>query len=209
MDTLMQYGGGLVIGLVAAMSPGPDTILVLRSVMSGGTRAGVRTALGIGSALVVHAILTLVLVGLAREVATVPALKAVQLAGALYLGYLGMALASASLEGATGQLEGHDGAGAVGNYFAQGLITNLTNPKAIVFFGSVVSQFISSHNISAGAAVMLGIITAVPVWFLLLSFGSARFLTRLSSRWRRAIDLVAAMLFLVIAGGGIALLCAG
>jgi len=178
-------------------------------VTSGGARAGARTALGIGSALVLHALLTLLLVCFAREVTPVPALKVMQLAGALYLGYLGAGLIRSGFAHETKTLDCQNQDRAVGHYFTQGLVTNLTNPKAIVFFGSVVSQFISSRNISAGAAVLLGIITAVPAWFFLLSYGSARYLTRLSSNWRRAIDVIAAVCFLAIAGFGLVMLCAG
>jgi threonine/homoserine/homoserine lactone efflux protein len=203
MDILWQYGGGVCIGLVAAISPGPDTILVLRSVAAGGARAGARAALGIGSALVVHALVTVLLVVLLRDLAGRPILQTLQLAGALYLAYLGVTVLRASLQPAQASESAGPEAETVQKYFAQGFLTNLTNPKALVFFGSVVSQFITAQNITGGTAMLGGIVMAVPVWFIFLSYGAAQCLRGLSPRGRGLIDVTAGVLFLALAGFGV------
>ena len=88
--------------------------------------------------------------------------------------------------------------------FAQGFLTNLTNPKAIVFFASVVSQFLASHDVRGGVAVLGGVVLAVPLWFLMLSYLSTRALGQLSAVRRRLIDLAAGAFFLGLASYGIA-----
>jgi threonine/homoserine/homoserine lactone efflux protein len=203
MEMVWQYGGGMLIGLVAAVSPGPDTVLVLRSVVAGGARAGARAALGIGSALVIHALATVLLVVLIRDQAGSLALHLLQLAGAAYLAYLGVLLLRSALKRRAGPVEWDQADRATQGYFAQGFLTNLTNPKAIVFFGSIVSQFITAQDVGSGTAVLLGIVTAVPAWFLVLSYGSARYLGGLADRSRRVIDIVAGVLFLAVAGWGV------
>jgi threonine/homoserine/homoserine lactone efflux protein len=201
MDIALQFGGGLAIGLLAAISPGPDTVLVLRSVAAGGARAGIRAAAGIGAALLVHAVLTLGVVFTVQDVASSIVLKVMQLAGAAYLAYLGVSLIRSARHTQAADAD-HDG-GPIQGYFRQGLLTNLTNPKAIVFFGAIVSQFITNQNVTAGAAVLLGILTAVPAWFVALSFGSARLMGRLSTGRRQAVDLAAGILFIALAAFGV------
>ena len=180
---------------------------MLRSVAAGGTRAGSRVAFGIGAALALHAVVIAVMVGLVGQVAGSPVLKVVQLSGAAYLAYMGVTLLRGCFEASAAARTGE--AGQLNTrYFLQGFMTNLTNPKAIVFFGSVVSQFISTRNIGGGAAVLLGVVTAVPIWFLLLSSFSARWITQLTTARRCTVDLIAAVLLLGLACfGGVAALC--
>jgi threonine/homoserine/homoserine lactone efflux protein len=199
MEMVWQYGGGILIGLVAAVSPGPDTILVLRSVAAGGARAGSRAALGIGSALVLHALATVLLVLLLRDFAGSLALAGLQLAGAAYLVYLSAMLLRSAMKDKVGSLNAVQADRTTQRYFAQGFITNLTNPKALIFFGSIVSQFVTAQDIGSGTAVLVGIVTAVPAWFLCLSYGSAQWLGELTDRSRRLIDLVAGVLLLIVA----------
>jgi threonine efflux protein len=199
MSIFLQLGAGFLIGFVAAVVPGPDTILVLRSVAAGGGRAGARAAFGIGAALTVHAAITIAIVGTLRHVAASPVLKAIQLAGIVYLAYMGAALLRTSLV-RPGDTEQVDQAGqAADHYFLQGFITNLTNPKAIIFFTSIVSQFITSRDGSSGVAVLTGVVAAVPAWFFLISYFSARVMAQLTTRSRRVVDMAAGFLFLGLA----------
>lgn len=204
MEIPLQLAGGFLIGLVAAISPGPDTVLVLRSVAVGGTRAGLRAAAGIGTALALLAACTVLLVSGVRDLAGSYALKAVQLAGAAYLAYLGFLLLRASFAVQPVSALTPEGDRPGNHYFQQGFVTNLTNPKAIVFFGSVVSQFITGRNISSGVAVLVGVVAAVLAWFFLLSYAAARVIGRLTSSRQRVVDTIAGVLFLGLACFGLA-----
>ncbi|MBI1830002.1 MAG: LysE family transporter [Planctomycetes bacterium] len=204
MDIILQYGGGVAIGLVAAISPGPDTVLVLRSVAAGGARAGAKAAFGIGAALFLHAFATVLLVLLLRDIVGSIALTIVQMTGAAYLGYLGILLLRSAMTRGADTADPDAGATPIQGFFTQGFITNLTNPKAIVFFGSIVSQFMTAQDVGPGGALLLGIVTAVPAWFILLSYVSAQALRDLTDRTRRTIDVIAGVLFLGLACWGVA-----
>jgi threonine/homoserine/homoserine lactone efflux protein len=206
MDIFLHLGGGFVLGACAAISPGPDTVLVLRSSASGGARAGIRAALGIGAGLTVHAAAAAVLIAVVSEVSGSPVLKVIQAAGAVYLAYLGYCLLRATA--AHGQdVAGPHAAGpaAPTKFFCQGFLTNLTNPKAIVFFASVVSPFLAARDAGSALAVITGVVAAVPVWFIVLSVCSGRLLRHVTADHRRLIDGVSGGLFVAVAAYSIAM----
>jgi threonine/homoserine/homoserine lactone efflux protein len=77
-----------LVGLLAGMSPGPDFFVVLRNSLRFGRHIGVATAIGIGSALMIH--ITYTVLGFAFLLHQHPALfRLVQGLGALYLFWLG------------------------------------------------------------------------------------------------------------------------
>jgi threonine/homoserine/homoserine lactone efflux protein len=163
-----------VIMLLAQFSPGPDMLLLLKNAVNHPLRAGLWTVAGIATGLCVHT--TLALTGLAiviRDSAT--AARLLNLAGGLYLGWLAFQLLSSvrrPLPPAGAEGPGNPGrtesplsdAGA----YAQGLITNLLNPKAAVFLLGVLAIYAGPGS-SAGrrlafAAIVLG--QAVVFWSL-------------------------------------------
>ena len=145
-DRLLGFAGVCVL---LTFVPGVDTAMVTRSALARGTRAGVHTALGAASGLFVHAAAVALGVSalLARSAAGFEVLR---LCGASYLVVLGVL----TLRGAG---RGRDpdpaepGRLRLGP-FAQGLLTNLTNPKAALLFLTLLPQFLSS---SSGRALPL------------------------------------------------------
>ena len=82
------YGAFLVVALAAILSPGPDTLLVIRATLGGGHGHGFAALLGVQIGLLGH--LAAAVFGLSLVLLAVPlALKGVALAGALYLCWLG------------------------------------------------------------------------------------------------------------------------
>ena len=79
------------IALLLTITPGPDTMLVMRSVVARGQRAGLLTTIGICSGLFIHASLSAVglSVILVRSAA---AFEIVKLGGAAYLLFLGLSV---------------------------------------------------------------------------------------------------------------------
>jgi threonine/homoserine/homoserine lactone efflux protein len=134
---------GLVL-LLAAMSPGPDFVVVTKNATLHSRRAGIWTALGIGTAVLIHA--TYSLAGLGFVVAhSLFAFSLIKWAGALYLSYLGihllLARRSAGLTHATAEL--FQKPLSDGQAFVQGFGTNFLNPKAIYFFVGIFAQVVS------------------------------------------------------------------
>lgn len=132
----------MAVAFVLAVTPGADTMLVLRNTFSGGRRGGVMTAVGGCSGLVVHASfsalgLSLILV---RSAAVFEAIK---LAGACYLVWLGVqSITSATRGRATPLLHATGARRRSRYYFANGFLTNILNPKVSLFYLAFLPQFI-------------------------------------------------------------------
>lgn len=177
--------------LLGAMAPGPDFVIVTRNTMLSGRRAGVSSAAGIGLGVFVWAALSgFGVAGLLA--ASARAFTIVKLAGAIYLVYLGVRALLAARRGA---YETPDAAGVrpVGARagFRQGLVSNLLNPKAAVFFLALMPQFLPAAPAVADT-LELSTLTAIVTggWFVVLVMGIATLrhvFTR--TRVRRAADL--------------------
>jgi len=148
---------------LAVLSPGPDFLLVVKNSV-GGTRArALGTATGVSAGLAVHSVA--ISLGLA---ATPPGiLRLVQMAGVLFLGYLGLrALLSAP------EADGHmpATAGTARSGFVEGFICNLTNPKAFVFFVSLFAQLIRPDSTIFWRALVPAVIVlhGLVVWNLIV-----------------------------------------
>ncbi|MCV2401793.1 LysE family translocator [Marinomonas sp. C2222] len=131
---------------VLTMSPGVDSILVMRNAAIGNWRTGFLTSLGICSGLFAHA--TLSALGLSVILLSSATLfTAFKLLGAAYLIYLGiMALRSAYKP--TGMTFSDQPLAKQLNYwssFRQGLFSNVFNPKPIIFYMAFLPQFIDPN----------------------------------------------------------------
>lgn len=129
------------IGVVqlAAMSPGPDFVLVTRHAALSGRRAGVSAALGIACGVFAWAVVAAFGVA-ALLAASAVAFSIVKLAGAAYLAYLGVKSLRAAIRGGSAALaEARSRTVSSWVAFRQGLVTNLLNPKAARSSGSAPS----------------------------------------------------------------------
>lgn len=130
----------LAAATVIAVSPGPGAVLSMSTGLRYGFGAALRSIAGLEIALLLQ--LGVVALGLGALLATSErAFLAVKLAGAGYLIWLGVQKWRAAPE----PLDERDGAMAVHSrrqLYAQGILVNLTNPKAIVFIAALVPQFI-------------------------------------------------------------------
>jgi threonine/homoserine/homoserine lactone efflux protein len=129
----------VVVISAVVISPGPDTMLILRTTMTGGQRAGLATVAGVQAGLVVHT--TLAVLGLTLVIASSPALfKAIAVAGALYLAWL-------AIEGVRAGAVPLDEARPVppGGLKAarDAMLTNLLNPKVILVFLALMPNFVN------------------------------------------------------------------
>ena len=190
---------GFALGLVAGMSPGPDTVLVVRATVSGGRRAGTVVAVGIGAALAIHASLTAALVGGAD--AALPWLSpALSVAGSAYLTYLGATLLVRSGEQCAAPRDPHQ---PVAHPFVTGFLTNLLNPKAVIFFAAVVSQLLADRSVALMVAFLAGVVLGPVSWFIALSVLVATVFGSWLRRHQRAVDIVSACALLALASYGL------
>jgi len=179
-----------LLAALMTMSPGADTLLVVRNVLRGGRRDGIATALGICSGLYVHALLSaLGLSVILMHSAT--AFTALKFAGAAYLVWLGIQ----SLRAAARGLPIAAGAGPdtahvpASRSWREGFLTNLLNPKVIVFYLALLPQFIGPGDPVFRKSLLLTAIHAALgiAWFAIVSVlvdRSRRFFLRpLLRRW--------------------------
>jgi threonine/homoserine/homoserine lactone efflux protein len=132
--------------------PGPDTLVVVRSIVRGGRAAGLAASLGVLSGLAVWAgaaALGLAAVLRASEVAY----NALRIVGACYLVWLGVqSLRSMRRGEQPGETAGRRG--LVGTGYSAGLVTDLLNPKVGVFFVTFLPGFVP-HGYPVGLTSLL------------------------------------------------------
>ncbi len=180
----------LVASLVLLVTPGPDLAFIVATGVSEGRLPALWASLGIALAMFAHAVFAAV--GVAALVATSSlAFDIIRYGGAAYLVYLAYRYFRSSAFKAGAQVTSRT---AVAN-FRRGFLTNLLNPKAILFSGVFLPQFanpgygpIFLQIIALGAVLaLLGLIFqsllsvasgSLGQW-LLASSGRQQFLERL------------------------------
>lgn len=190
----IAWGPFLVVVLLAYLIPGPDLLIILRS-STRGWRSGVAAAAGAQTGLCAHMLLAVA--GLSIVLTRYPiTLTVVRVLGAAYLLYLALRLLRSS-----GVDSGSDPRGT--GPFSQGLLTNLLNPKAALFFFSVLPQFVAATGPVQLQVLTLGIVDIL-VGFLpwaLVVTGGVRLAPWLQQphrrrRWDRVAGAVMAVLAL-------------
>lgn len=131
------------ITLLGAMIPGANMAIVLRNTLGGGVRAGLATAAGLASALLVHAMLSLI--GIATLIAHSPAIYGgIRWLGSAYLLYMGIVYLLSSRN--PGSSTADDGSGSQRHTFIAGLMISLFNPKVLLFFLAMFSQVLERNH---------------------------------------------------------------
>jgi RhtB (resistance to homoserine/threonine) family protein len=145
----LQLMAFVMVAAALTLSPGADTLLVIRNVVARGRGAGISTALGICCGLFVHA--TLSALGLSILLAhSAWAYELLKIVGALYLLWLGLQSLATSLR-RNGAIHGMTATASGtqlsrGRSFREGLLTNVLNPKVAVFYLAFLPQFIGVHD---------------------------------------------------------------
>ncbi|TLF47787.1 LysE family translocator [Halomonas urmiana] len=140
-----QFWPFLVAITLLSMSPGVDTLLVIRNTARGGWRDGVATSLAICCGLFVHATVSALGISLIL-LQSAWAFGVLKLAGAAYLVWLGVASLLAARRG-----QGLPVAGVsterrpvpLWRPVREGLLSNVLNPKTVVFYMAFLPQFIA------------------------------------------------------------------
>lgn len=127
----------LLAVLALLIIPGPDMALVMANGIAYGRRGAFYSSLGISSGGLVLAVATALLV--AATLAISPSvLFVLQLVGCLYL----FCVAMRTIFSRPGPEDTYAPAPTSGNLFLRGAVTNISNPKALIFFSAFIPQFI-------------------------------------------------------------------
>lgn len=195
----------LVAWLLAIASPGPDLVQLLR--VGAVRRNGVACALGIMSGNLLWVVASML--GLSALVDNVPGiLTALFLVGGCVLAWMGQGALRGGLAARTQDVVLSDAASSLlttqkttVQSWRLGLVTNLSNPKALVFFGAVFAGFVPPDTSWAMRAVVLVMMMVTGVaWFVFVAVAVS--VPALSTRLQAAgawIDILAGTVFLVLA----------
>jgi len=186
-----------LVHLVALMSPGPDFFFVSQTAVSRSRKEAMMGVLGITLGVMIWA--AVALLGLNVILEKMAWLHTIiMVGGGLYLCWMGYqmlrgALKKEVLNAPAPQVELATG----GRSFVKGLLTNLANPKAIIYFGSVFSLFVGD---SVGETARWGIFVLIALetfaWFsLVASLFALPAMRRGYQRMAKWIDGVAGALF--------------
>jgi threonine/homoserine/homoserine lactone efflux protein len=145
--TTANYATFALFALLLTLAPGPDFAVVSRNAVVGGRVAGLWTALGVSASNVVQG--SAVALGLgALIVRSQPAFEAIRWAGVVYLVWLGLQALRSAWRGPAQALS-DAGTTPIGprrgdgfRRWRQGFLSNITNPKVLVFYLSVLPQFL-------------------------------------------------------------------
>jgi threonine/homoserine/homoserine lactone efflux protein len=180
----------IVSGLLLNFTPGADTLYIVGRSTLQGARAGAVAALGIGAGCCVH-MLAAALGLSALLAASATAFTAVKLVGAAYLVYLGISLwRSGPRAQAAGNVPAPRAPMRV--VFAQGVLTNVLNPKVALFFLAFLPQFVDADApYKLVAFLFLGLVFNVngTLWNLFVAWSAAKVGRSVAARGRVAIWL--------------------
>jgi threonine/homoserine/homoserine lactone efflux protein len=191
LEQALSFAG---LCLLLSLSPGPDSLLVLRLALS---RPGRGISVAAGSALGSLVWAAAVALGLGRLLASHPRLvTGLHLAGGIYLIVLGI---REMLDTDELIADDRDTPSRLGRAsFARGLISCLLNPKVGLFFLLLAPQY--APALSIAAILGLGVIDAVVAFFYLSVLAVAA-----AGIFRRIVDPRAQRRLRVGSGAGIAL----
>jgi threonine/homoserine/homoserine lactone efflux protein len=169
------------------LTPGPDMLFVVAVGAAGGPAVGLCAAAGVAAGLAVHA--TATAFGLAALFSAVPTLYVVvKFCGAAYLLHLGITALRRRNEPL---VRTDDAGGGRGRAFRRGLLTNLLNPKVVLFNAAFLPQFVdpargsvTTQLLVLGAAfVVVDLLIDGPIGVLAGRLGALLARRRRAVRW--------------------------
>lgn len=180
-----------ILHVAAMMSPGPNVLLVSQLAASDRARSAAFAALGVAFGATLWA--TCAVLGVNVAFAAFPGLRlALQVAGGVYLLYVAVRLwrsNGAALDGRASSVSSRAA-------FRRGFLTNITNPKVALFFGSI---FAASFPAAPGPILQASVVAMVALnalcWHTLLAYLFSRGRVRAAySRTRGAANRIASVI---------------
>ncbi len=195
----------LVAVALLSLAPGPDMLFIVANAITGGRRAGVVAALGVSTGLAVHTVAAALGLGALIQAAPM-VLDGIRVVGAVFLVYLAVATWRSSRAHRRQQEPVDEVAAArqrsIPRVYAMAMLTNLANPKVILFYLAFFPQFLTTGAGSWPATVQFLVLGAAFIVVGLAVDGSAGMLAGTLSerilrrgRVRQWLDRVSAAVF--------------
>jgi threonine/homoserine/homoserine lactone efflux protein len=189
--TWSTYASFLAFAGVLVLLPGPDFAVVTKNTLVGGRRRGFWSAVGVASSNATQGVAAAAGLG-AVIVRVEPVFEAVKWAGIAYLLFIGGQAFRSALRGQyTEQPTDRDAETGAVRGWRQGFLSNITNPKVLVFYLAVLPQFLGSHaSVSTLLLFALSHATLSLLYLIVLVAGLNRARRVLARRKvRRSLDL--------------------
>ena len=186
---------------IAQLTPGPDVLLIAKSVASTSKANTFKIILGISMGVVVWVVLTLL--GFTVLIQQWPWIQQlIMLLGGLFLAKMGYAMFRGGRAALKQKLAlDIEAQSEKQNYFLNGLFTNLSNPKIVIYFSSVFSIALSSSantDLKMQLAVLIPIQTVLTFSLLMWILSRAR-IKAIYQQVSGYIDLISGVLFMLFA----------
>jgi threonine/homoserine/homoserine lactone efflux protein len=168
LSTLISIG---LVQVVAVISPGPSFLITARTSVAKSRADGIKVALGLAAGTVVWS--SLALLGLNAVFHALPAVfVAMKVVGALFILWIAYQIFRHAAE----PVEIIErGGGATTSPFFKGFTTQMSNPKAAVFFGSIFIAMLPSDIPLWMIMALIAVVTFNEIWwytFVALFFGA-------------------------------------
>jgi threonine/homoserine/homoserine lactone efflux protein len=172
------WGWYLLTTTVLSLSPGPAVFFVVSQALQGGRHRAVWATLGILSANTLYFALSAVGLG-AVLAASYELFRVIKWIGAAYLVYLGVrtfvgrgTIALSGLEDAATGMGRTPRAGHGRRTWMRGIVMQVANPKALLFFTALLPQFIRTGSSVTSQILLLGITSIVAEFIVLSTYGA-------------------------------------
>jgi threonine/homoserine/homoserine lactone efflux protein len=202
MPGIQNYHIFVLSGIILNMTPGVDTMYIIARSLSQGTKAGIFSVLGISSGGVIHTLL--VAFGLSAVIMIWPgAFVIIKYIGAGYLAFLGVNTII-RLRKEIGQPAYMTEKRNAFEIYRDGFVTNMTNPKVIIFFMTFLPQFIDTQSGNGPLPfLMLGFtfVTTGTIWcmFIALAAGKVGEFIRKNAVVHYTLNVLTAIIFIGLA----------
>ncbi|MBB3052479.1 threonine/homoserine/homoserine lactone efflux protein [Prauserella isguenensis] len=167
--TWSAYSSYLVLTILVVIAPGPDTVVTLKNAFAGGLRGGMTATFGIAVGNLVQG--TLVALGLGTLIVqSQPVFTTIRWAGVAYLCYLGIQALRSAWRGDYAAMDAQGADVSAFRRWREGFISNVTNPKVLALYLSVLPQFLDPVTSTPLHALLLAYTVAVlgALWLALL-----------------------------------------
>lgn len=175
----------LLTSILLNLTPGNDTIFILSRSIGQGRKAGIISALGIGTGSIVHT--TLAAFGLSIIIAkSILLFSIIKYAGAIYLLYIGYKMLTDKNQLNMDKVADQQSINYL-KIYRDGIITNVLNPKVALFFIAFLPQFIDptlKNTVLPFLTLGASFIITGTIWCLILSIFATAIFAKLKGNKR-------------------------
>jgi threonine/homoserine/homoserine lactone efflux protein len=200
MAGIINFESFLLASILLNLTPGNDTIFILSKSIGQGKKAGIISALGIGTGSVVHTILAAF--GLSVILAkSIFIFNLVKYAGAIYLLFIGVKML---LEKADLKMTDSKESKYIGYWYIyrDAIFTNILNPKVALFFIAFLPQFINEnldHTVLPFLILGASFICTGTIWCLCLAVFASQIFRNLKASSSQFISKICGALLIGLA----------